>query len=86
MQPSVLIGKFNIFEKTNLDNKMIFAFILERYNDIIHPLRTKLTNKQTIVIICGIWISALLISSPVFTLYEVIDGHCLAAHWETTIK
>lgn len=40
------------------------SIFIDRYFAIIHPLRTKLTHKQTILIIGGIWILSVLVSSP----------------------
>jgi len=54
-----------------------FIFILlKRYFAIIHPLRTKLTHRQTIIIICGIWILSLLVSSPAIVSFSNIEHDC----------
>ncbi|CAF2486173.1 unnamed protein product [Rotaria sp. Silwood2] len=52
------------------------AISLDRYFAIIHPLRTKLTHKQTIMIICGIWILSLLVSSPAIRSFSNIKIDC----------
>ncbi|CAF1233978.1 unnamed protein product [Adineta steineri] len=52
------------------------AISLDRYFAIIHPLRTKLTHKQTIMIICGIWILSLLVSSPAIRSFSYVKHDC----------
>lgn len=47
-----------------------------RYSAIIHPLRTKLTHRQTIMIICGIWILSLLVSSPAIRSFSYVENAC----------
>ncbi|CAF1247911.1 unnamed protein product [Rotaria magnacalcarata] len=52
------------------------AISLDRYFAIIHPLRTKLTHKQTIMIIFGIWILSLSVSSPAIRSFRIIRSAC----------
>ncbi|UJR37044.1 hypothetical protein I4U23_029749 [Adineta vaga] len=52
------------------------AISLDRYFAIIHPLRTKLTHKQTIMILCGIWILSLLVSSPAIRSFSYVRHAC----------
>ncbi|CAF1226654.1 unnamed protein product [Rotaria sp. Silwood1] len=52
------------------------AISLDRYFAIIHPLRTKLTHKQTIMIICSIWILSFLVSSPAIRSYSSAASSC----------
>ncbi|CAF4663519.1 unnamed protein product, partial [Rotaria sp. Silwood2] len=52
------------------------AISLDRYFAIIHPLRTKLTHKQTIMIICCIWILSLLVSSPAIRSFSSAGSMC----------
>ncbi|CAF1253388.1 unnamed protein product [Adineta steineri] len=52
------------------------AISLDRYFAIIHPLRTKLTRTQTIMIICGIWILSLLVSSPAIRSFSKVVYDC----------
>ncbi|CAF1365209.1 unnamed protein product [Adineta ricciae] len=52
------------------------AISLDRYSAIIHPLRTKLTHTQTIMIICGIWIMSLLVSSPAIRSFSKVKYDC----------
>jgi hypothetical protein len=52
------------------------SFAVDRYFAIIHPLRTKLTHKQTIMIICGIWILSLLVSSPAILSFSSVGRVC----------
>ncbi|CAF1461211.1 unnamed protein product [Adineta ricciae] len=52
------------------------AISLDRYFAIIHPLRTKLTHKQTIMILCGIWILSLLVSSPAIRSFSYVKHAC----------
>ena len=49
---------------------------LRRYFAIIHPLRTKLTHTQTILIICSIWILSLLVSSPAIRSFSRVTYDC----------
>jgi hypothetical protein len=53
-----------------------FNFVSDRYFAIIHPLRTKLTHKQTIMIICSIWILSLLVSSPAIRSFGYVENVC----------
>ncbi|CAF2524707.1 unnamed protein product [Rotaria sp. Silwood2] len=52
------------------------AISLDRYFAIIHPLRTKLTHKQTIMIICCIWILSFLVSSPAIRSFSSAGSMC----------
>ncbi|CAF1476045.1 unnamed protein product [Rotaria magnacalcarata] len=55
------------------------AISLDRYFAIIHPLRTKLTHKQTLMIICSIWILSFLVSSPAILSYSHATSYCKLA-------
>jgi hypothetical protein len=63
-----------------------YLVILLRYFAIIHPLRTKLTHKQTILIICGIWILSLLVSSPAIRTFINVKHNCKIIDLEAHVK
>jgi len=51
-------------------------YFFHRYFAIVHPLRTKLTHTQTIMIICSIWILSLIVSSPAILSFSSVGRDC----------
>ena len=63
----------SVVRRTDPSERRGFSF---RYFAILHPLRTKLTHKQTIMIICSIWILSFLVSSPAIRSFSTNGSDC----------